>query len=107
VAEELALVAIADYAEIMADDELPPSAGTFDGEEYIEYTMQDDDVRLLWTRLGRRAITIDALDYANLDFESWFVPFGNAAHTIAPAPSVAEIAKWIAINSYEGESEDP
>jgi hypothetical protein len=106
-AEELALVAIADYAEIVAEDELPAGVGEFDGEEeYIEYTMQDDDVRLLWTRFGRRAIVGEVLDYANLDFASWFKPFGNAIHSVAPAPSPSEMARWIAVNSYESESGD-
>ena len=68
--------------------------------------MQDDDVRLLWSRAGRRAIALDALDFVNLDLASWFVPFVNATHPVASMPSPAETADWIKLNSYGPAADD-
>ena len=91
----------------MAPDELLPTVEPFDAEEYMEGRMQDDDVRLLWSRDGRQAIALEALDFVNLDLASWFVPFHNATHPVAAMPTPAETADWIKLNSYEPEADDP
>jgi hypothetical protein len=106
VAEELALLAIADQAAVIGTYELLLSVEAFDAEEYLESTMQDVDVRLLWDRVGRRAIAHDALDFVNLDFASWFVPFRTAMYPVAPEPSSATIAHWIEVNGYGPESSE-
>ena len=51
-----------------------------------EVALQDDDVLMLWNREGRQAIALDLLDFVNVDFESWFAPFANAAYPVAPDP---------------------
>ena len=107
VAAELALLAIGDQAALMAPDELLPTVEPFDAEAYMEPRMQDDDVRLLWSRDGRQAIALEALDFVNLDLASWFVPFFNATHPVAAMPSPADTADWIRLNSYESAADDP